>query len=223
MIVLAVSAIFVVAALALSRYTPRRVMSAAVNTQAEASAPSVHVAAVQPDVLLAPLPAPVPVVAVARAQVPKAVIEKAKQTRLVTTTSSSPADFVPQPRASVAASEAGESATKTVVAPEPATNRSAAESNPAPDQAPVTITGCLETTIDGDQFRLSDTEGADAPKARSWRSGFLKKRPAPVELVELSDLPALRKYVGHRVVATGLLTSRELRVRSLQSAGPSCN
>jgi hypothetical protein len=69
---------------------------------------------------------------------------------------------------------------------------------------------------------LTDTEGADAPKMRSWRSGFLKKSAAPVQLVELTDLRGLQKYVGSRVVATGLLTSRELRVRSLRSAGASC-
>jgi hypothetical protein len=88
---------------------------------------------------------------------------------------------------------------------------------------PVTITGCLETTVDEDRFRLTDTEGADAPKARSWRSGFLTKRSAPVELIDLSDPLGARKYVGHRVVATGLLTSRALRVRSLESVGTSCN
>jgi hypothetical protein len=88
---------------------------------------------------------------------------------------------------------------------------------------PVTITGCLETTVDEGRFRLTDTEGADAPKARSWRSGFVTKRSAPVELVDLSDPLGVRKYVGRRVVAIGLLTSRELRVSSLQSAGPPCN
>jgi hypothetical protein len=85
------------------------------------------------------------------------------------------------------------------------------------------MSGCLEATVDGDQFRLTDTEGGDAPKARSWRSGFLKKRSAPVDLVELSDPVALRKYVGRRVVATGQLVGRELRVRSFQAAGGSCN
>src|SRR5262249_27369498 len=98
--------------------------------------------------------------------------------------------------------------------------------NPTTDSmglATVTITGCLETTLDEDRFRLTDTEGADVPKARSWRSAFLKKHLAPVELVELSDPSGLRKLVGHRVMATGLLSSRELRVRSLQLAGPSCN
>jgi hypothetical protein len=227
MVVMAVSAVLVVAALALSRTTSRRVTSAAaVDTQAEAPAPSVQVAAGQPDAPAAPLAslaATVPVAAVARAEVPKPAIVKARQTRVVTTTSRSAANVVPLPRPSAALSGAGEPAIKTVVPAETAANGSAAESNPTSDQAPVTITGCLEATIDHDEFRLTDTEGADAPKARSWRSGFLKKRSSPVALVELSDTPALRKYVGYRVVATGLLTSRELRVRSLQSAGASCN
>jgi len=94
---------------------------------------------------------------------------------------------------------------------------------PGAGQLPVTITGCLETTVDEIEFRLTDTEGADAPKARSWKSGFLKKSPAPVALVDLSDPAGLRKYVGRRVAATGLLTSGELRVRSFRPAGASCN
>jgi hypothetical protein len=229
-VVIALSAVLVVAALVLLRYTPRRVVSgAAVNTQAETPAPSVQVAAGQPDPPAAPLAplaslaATVPVAAVARAQAPKTVIEKARQTRVATTTSRSAADVVPLPRPSAVLSGAGEPATRTVALTEPSANGSAAASTPTSDQAAVTITGCLEATTDYDQFRLTDTEGADAPKARSWRSGFLKKRSSPVALVELSDVPALRKYVGYRVAATGLLTSRELRVRSLQSAGASCN
>jgi hypothetical protein len=87
----------------------------------------------------------------------------------------------------------------------------------------VTMTGCLESTVDANEFRLTDTDGGDAPKARSWRSGFLKKRSAPVELVDFSDPVGLRKFVGRRVAATGLLTGRELRLRSLQAAGTSCN
>jgi len=86
-----------------------------------------------------------------------------------------------------------------------------------------TLSGCLESTVDGAEFRLTDTDGTDAPKARSWKSGFLKKRSAPVELVEVSDPAGLRKYVGHRMVATGLLEDGKLRVRSLQAAGSPCN
>ncbi len=89
--------------------------------------------------------------------------------------------------------------------------------------ADVTITGCLESTVDGDQFRLTNTEGAEAPKARGWRSGFLKKRSAAVELVNFKDTSTLRRLVGHRVVTTGLLDSRELSVRSIASAGQTCD
>jgi len=90
------------------------------------------------------------------------------------------------------------------------------------NQTAVTITGCLETAVDEDRFRLTDTEGEGAPKTRGWRSGFLKKRSAPVDLVP-SDVKALRQLVGRRVVATGVLTNRELHVRSLVSAGHSCD
>jgi hypothetical protein len=212
------SAVLVVAALALARYSAQPAAPGAASTESE-PAPPVPLAAAQPDALPTPLAAPLP----GAAQV---AITKPRQARVGTARKSSPGKSVTPPRATeAAASEPGESVAKTLV-PEPPPSAPAADSNHAADrvsQAPVTITGCLETTIKGDRFRLTDTEGAEAPKARSWRSGFLRKRPAPVELLELPDMAGLRNFVGHRVAATGLLTSRELRVRSLGSAGPSCN
>ena len=95
---------------------------------------------------------------------------------------------------------------------------SAANASPA-----VTVTGCLEISIDGNEFRLSDTEGADAPKARSWRTGFLKKRTAPVALVGTPDPLALKSSVGKLVAATGVLTSRELQVSSVRVVRSYCN
>jgi hypothetical protein len=89
--------------------------------------------------------------------------------------------------------------------------------------APVTITGCLEISVDQDEFRLTETEGIDAPRSRSWRTGFLKKRSAPVALVEPPDRLALQTHVGRRVAATGLLTSHDLRVSALRVVGPACN
>jgi hypothetical protein len=113
------------------------------------------------------------------------------------------------------------SATK-LYTPEPV----AVEPAPAPPPveivgpAPVTITGCLEISVDEDEFRLTDTEG-DAPRKRSWRSGFLKKRAVSVALVD--PPPGLQEQVGKRVAATGQLTSRELKVSSLSVVGPTCN
>jgi hypothetical protein len=89
--------------------------------------------------------------------------------------------------------------------------------------AMVTMTGCLEVSIDNEEFRLTETEGANVPKARSWRSGFLRKQAAPVELLELADPATARKYVGQRVVVTGAVENREMRVRSLQTSGKGCD
>jgi hypothetical protein len=89
--------------------------------------------------------------------------------------------------------------------------------------APVTITGCLEVSVGDGAFRLSETEGLNAPRSRSWRTGFLKKRSASVALVESSDPQAWRQQVGKRVAATGLLTSREMKVSSLRVVAPSCD
>jgi hypothetical protein len=89
--------------------------------------------------------------------------------------------------------------------------------------APVTITGCLEISVDQDEFRLTETEGVGAPRSRSWRTGFLTKRSAPVALVEPPDRLALQTHVGRRVAATGLLTSHDLRVSALRVVGPACN
>jgi hypothetical protein len=108
---------------------------------------------------------------------------------------------------------------------------SAAVASPAPasvstvgsEGTPVTITGCLEVSVDQDDFRLTDTEGANAPRSRSWRTGFLRKRSAPVALIEPPDRLALQTHVGRRVAATGLLTSHDLKVSTLRVVGPSCN
>jgi hypothetical protein len=86
----------------------------------------------------------------------------------------------------------------------------------------VTVTGCLETS-GNNRYQLTDTAGAEAPRSRSWRSGFLKKRSTSVALVASPDPETLRTQVGQRIAATGQLTSRELRVTSLQVLGARCD
>jgi hypothetical protein len=90
----------------------------------------------------------------------------------------------------------------------------------APVQKPVTITGCLER--DAENFRLKDTTGENAPKARSWKSGFLKKGSASVEVVDAANKVKLPSHVGQRVSVTGTLVDREMLVRSLQRVSASC-
>ena len=81
----------------------------------------------------------------------------------------------------------------------------------------VTLTGCLERTDDG--FRLKDTEGENAPKSRSWKSGFLKKRASSVQLLDEGQRFRLASHVGQRVETAGILIDRELRVRSMRVLG----
>jgi hypothetical protein len=103
----------------------------------------------------------------------------------------------------------------TAPAPEPKpTAKSEAETSP------VTISGCLE--LNDQTFRLKDTSGTDAPKARSWKSGFLMKRAASIRLVDAANALKLPSHVGQRVSASGTLVDGELRARSLQSVAPSC-
>ena len=198
--------------------------SGAGRTQSEALSQPVHIAT--PAAIVAPARIPkadienskVEKGKVEKSTVEKSEVESRKPTPAVAARNSV-ADSVSSPAAVMAA----------VVARPPAPEFLASEQSTAPvattdsTNQGTTISGCLESTVDEDQFRLTDIDGANAPKARSWRSGFLKRRSTPVELVELSDVVALRRYVGHRVTATGVLTGRQLRVHSVTDAGSSCD
>ena len=83
------------------------------------------------------------------------------------------------------------------------------------------ISGCLE--FDDGMFRLKDTTGADLPTSRSWKSGFLRKRPSSIEIVDPAQTVGLSTFTGHRVIATGTLVDRRMQVRSLRRMGESCS
>jgi len=91
----------------------------------------------------------------------------------------------------------------------------------APTAPPVTITGCLQR--DDDMFMLKNPSGAAAPKSRSWKSGFLKKGPSSVALVDAPKKLRLPDHVGERVSLTGVLVDREMQVRALNRVAGSCN
>jgi hypothetical protein len=103
-----------------------------------------------------------------------------------------------------------------------ATESAAAKESASKDKeaAAATITGCLER--DDKAFRLTDTAGAQAPKARSWKSGFLKKGPAPIEVVDSENKLNLPNQVGRRVSISGTRVDREMQARSLRRVGGSC-
>jgi len=87
--------------------------------------------------------------------------------------------------------------------------------------ARVTIEGCLERA--DNTFRLTDTAGTNAPTSRSWKSGFLKKRPATIEVRDSVKRVNLASHVGQRVSVTGTMVDRQMRVGSLQRISPSCS
>jgi hypothetical protein len=60
------------------------------------------------------------------------------------------------------------------------------------------------------------------PRSRSWKSGFLTKRSASVELVDSANTLKLSNYVGQRVAATGMLANREMQMLSLRRLAASC-
>jgi hypothetical protein len=108
----------------------------------------------------------------------------------------------------------------------PAAVPSAAPSEPSSGAAsaarpkPTTISGCLDRR--GEEFRLKDTAGDQAPKARSWKSGFIKKGSATVAVVDGSHALNLADHVGQRVVVSGALVDREMTAQSLRTLAPAC-
>ena len=103
----------------------------------------------------------------------------------------------------------------------PSHNPPAAPTAPSvTNAAPVTLAGCLERA--DETFRLKDALGADAPKSRSWKSGFLKKSSASIELVDPANRLRLTSRVGQRVSVTGTLADGQMHVRSLRRVAGSC-
>jgi hypothetical protein len=115
---------------------------------------------------------------------------------------------------SIAAAPAGESAVKAPAEP-------AAKVDPQ-SAAAIKITGCLETN-DEKAYRLTDTVGQEAPRSRSWKSGFLKKRSSNIDVVDASHTLDLEHHVGQRVEATGTLTNREMKAHSLRQIAAKCS
>jgi len=142
--------------------------------------------------------------------------------------SSHRADPLLKPEAQIARAEIGvpTAASAKAMAANAATDTVAPVSTPIEPRADekvarVTITGCLERS--DESFRLTDTSGTTAPTSRSWKSAFLKKRPATIEVVDTVKRLNLKSHVGERVSVTGTLVDREMRVGSLQRVASSCS
>lgn len=127
-----------------------------------------------------------------------------------------------EPKKARAKKSASPSAEHVASSPAPkASDESPVVATAGQESAVVTLTGCLEQ--DDDVFRLKDTEGLNAPKSRSWKSGFLKKQSSKVEVVDASNRLRLKNHVGRRVSVTGLLYEREMLANSVKRVAASCN
>lgn len=215
-------AVVVIATIAVPRRAPMDALAPSSQQETPQRARSAHVAHPSPGTDAA---APRPLAAATPPVVkPRALPESAKKPTVVNATNRTAESTRPAPptslSANAAASPAKESSRETAGSePKPTTPTSTTGAG----LSLVTITGCLEISTDGNDYRLADTEGAGAPKSRSWRTGFLRKRTAPVALIGAPDPLALENSVGKRVAATGVLTSRELQVSSLRVLAASCN
>ena len=76
-----------------------------------------------------------------------------------------------------------------------------------------TITGCLVMRDDG-MFQLKDNDGEHAPRARSWKSGFIKKGSANIDVFDAGNRLSLGSHIGYRVSVVGTLTDRQMQARS---------
>ena len=223
-VIVVAAAVLVVAAVAFPR-RPAAPVAAGSDGQPERLEAASDVAPSTPPIAAAPVPSAA-LAAASTVVTPRAVAEPSKKSSVkpVTTrvTGSGKAAAPAAVAAAVADAPKHDDSARKPAAPEPLTSPASVSTGSVMPTL-VTITGCLEISTDGDTFRLNDLEGADAPKSRSWRTGFLKRRPAPVTLVEPPDRLTLTSNVGRRVAATGQLASRELKVSSLRVVGSSCN
>jgi hypothetical protein len=92
------------------------------------------------------------------------------------------------------------------------------------EDAPVatTITGCLVRRDDG-TFQLKDNDGEHAPKARSWKSGFIKKGSASIDVLDATNRLKLGSHAGYRVSVSGTLTDREMQARAVRATSERCD
>jgi hypothetical protein len=169
----------------------------ALDMSLPAMPPSMAEQAPQP--IKAVQPKPAPAKAAKPAAAPKAVVASAAQ----------PADATP-PMADTAAMES-RAESRTVEATRQQDEESIA----------TTIAGCL--VHDDGMFKLKDTDGDHAPKSRSWRSGFIKKGSARVELVDASHRVDFKSHVGYRVNVSGMLVDREMQVRAIKGGTERCD
>jgi len=144
-----------------------------------------------------------------------AILIAARSSEPTSAASAAPANMVAAASNDTVPAKAQKAATAPAARPQAG---EAAKAEPAAER--VTLEGCLEQ--DNESFRLKNTTGDNAPKGRSWKSGFLKKSSKSIELVDARHRMNLAGHVGERVSVTGMLADRELQGSSIKRLAESC-
>jgi len=204
-----------------SKKTTTRKSEAKPETKAKAATPAPPMADVKSPAKKAvwTLPVALLMLVVASGALWMAVRESSNTSQAATPAATN-AVMAPDGTARTAAKPAAASAASTVGTTGSKDAAKASETSSAIVSKPVSITGCLKRADEG--FVLKNTEGVDAPKSRSWKSGFFKRSSATVSLNDTGNLAHLADHVNQKVTVTGPLTDREMRVTSLRRTAATC-
>ena len=138
------------------------------------------------------------------------------------TPAKAPATAAPAKPAPAKAAPAKAAPAKAVAAkPVPAKVAAAPVAVVPVDPNTVTMIGCLES--DGSNYRLADVQGNQAPKGRSWKTGFIGKKTKNIDLVGAPASLKLQDHIGHKVSVSGLKDDdTHLKARTIKQLG-SCS
>ena len=73
------------------------------------------------------------------------------------------------------------------------------------------------------KYKLTGLKGTEAPKGRSWKTGWITKSTKNVGVVSTSSGPKLKDHVGHQVTLTGVKNGDNLQARSIKHVATSCS
>jgi hypothetical protein len=97
--------------------------------------------------------------------------------------------------------------------------------DPRTDAKPVaesTYVGCLRSEEDGRKLVLTEVGGRDVPQSRNWKTMFVTKKAAKLEVRPAGTL-ALRQHVGQTVQVSGRRVDDRLAARSVKVVGTTCS
>jgi hypothetical protein len=96
---------------------------------------------------------------------------------------------------------------------------SSTDAKPAADS---TYVGCLRSEGDGQKLVLTEVGGKDVPQSRNWKTMFVTKKSAKLEVRPAGTL-ALRQHVGQTVQVRGSRVDGRIAARSVKVVGTTCS